>query len=485
MKRHGRSACHFLFLFLPLLLGGCVAVPERGGFAEVQGLADERLGQKLHWRLGAPEDAEADRAVARLLAEELSAEGAVQVALLRNADLQVTYERLGVVQADLVQAGLLKNPVFAGFARFPDRAPSKTNIEFEVALNFLDLLMLPARKRLASTQFEGTRLQVAQKVLELATGVRKAYFRAVSAEGVARMRRLVAEAAHASFEMATRIHEAGNLSDLKLALERGNFEKTRVAQAHSEMASRAAREELIRLLGLWGEEVVFKLPTQLPNLPMQEIPAERLESHAVAHRLDLAAAMQEMAVMAQALDIAVDWRWLGGVEVGASTERDTDGQWVTGPTLALELPLFDQGQAEIARQQALFRQSRQRLTALAVAARSEVRTLRDRLLMTRNLAGHYREMVIPLREQIVELWMKQYNYMLAGVFEALLAKQEEFDAYQEYIEAIRDYWITRAELQLALGGRLPEAGPSPLEELFAPGAEPVPPPQGDSHAHPS
>lgn len=482
MKRH---VCHVLVFFLPLLLGGCAALPEGGGFAEVQGLAGERLGQKLHWRLGTPEDAEADRAVARLLAEELSAEGAVQVALLRNADIQATYERLGVAQADLVQAGLLKNPGFGGFARFPDRAPSKTNLEFEVALNFLDLLMLPARKRLASTQFEEVRLQVAQKVLELATEVRKAYFRAVSAEGVARMRVLVAEAAQGSFELATRIHAAGNLSDLKLALERSHFEKSRVARALSEKVSRAAREELIRLLGVWGEQVAFKLPTQLPNLPTQEIPPDRLESFAVAQRLDLAAARRDMEAMAQALGIAVDWRWLGGAEVGVSTERDTDGQWLTGPTLALELPLFDQGQGGIARQQALFRQSRQRLTALAVTARSEVRTLRDRLLMLRNLAGHYREVVIPLRESIVELWMKEYNFMLAGVFEALLAKQEEFDAYQEYIEAIRDYWITRAELQLALGGRLPEAGPSPLEELFAPGAEPEPPPQGERHAHPS
>lgn len=482
MRRRGGRVCSFLFL---LLLGGCAAVPERGGFAEVRSLSGERLGHELHWRLGTAEDEAADRAVARLLAEELPAEAAVQVALLRNADLQAAYERLGAAQADLVQAGLLENPVFSGFARFPDRAPSKTNLEFEVALNFLDLLMLPARKRLASAQFEETRLQVAQKVLELATEVRKAYYRAVSAEGVAHMRRLVAEAAQASFEMATRIHEAGNLSDLKLALEKGNFEKARVARAHSEMASRTAREELIRLLGLWGDEVAFQLPTQLPNLPTQEIPPERLESHAVVHRLDLAAARQEMAVMAQGLGIAVDWRWLGGAEVGAGTERDTDGQWVTGPTFSLELPLFDQGQPEIARQQALFRQSRQRLTALAVAARSEVRTLRDRLLTTRNLAGHYREVVIPLRERIVELWMREYNYMLAGVFEVLLAKQEEFDGYQEYIEAIRDYWITRAELQLALGGRLPEAGPSPLEELFAPEAEPEPARQGDSHAHPS
>jgi cobalt-zinc-cadmium efflux system outer membrane protein len=445
----------------------------------VKELAGERLGQKLHWRLGAAEDEAADQAVKRLLTDELSPDAAVQVALLRNAELQAAYEQLGVAQADLVQAGLLENPVFAGFARFPDRAPSKTNLEFEVALNFLDLLMLPARKHLAAAQFEETKLQIAQQVLALATEVRKAYFVALGAEGVARMRRLVAEAAEVSYEMATRLHAAGNIGDLQLALEAGNFEKARVALAHSEAEALAAREALTRLLGLWGEEVAFRLPGQLPDIPTQEIPPEHLESYAVAHRLDLEAARQEMAVMAQALGIVVDWRWLGLADLGVSSERDTDGQWVTGPTLALKLPLFDRRQASIARQEAYYRQSRQRLTALAVAARSEVRTLRDRLLMTRNLAEHYRRVVIPLRERIVDLWMERYNYMLAGVFEVLLARQEEFDAYQEYSEAVRDYWITRAELQLALGGRLPESGPSPLEELF----EPDPGSQGESHAH--
>ena len=50
--------------------------------------------------------------------------------------------------------------------------------------------------------------------------------------------------------------------------------------------------------------------------------------------------------------------------------------------------------------------------------------------------------------------MKEYNYMLTGVFDLLIAKQQEFDGYQNYIEAVRDYWITRTKLQQAVGGSL-------------------------------
>ena len=75
--------------------------------------------------------------------------------------------------------------------------------------------------------------------------------------------------------------------------------------------------------------------------------------------------------------------------------------------------------------------------------------------MQRNMIDHYRRTVLPLREQIVDLTLKNYNYMLIGAFDLLMAKQQEFEAYQKYLEAIRDYWIIRADMQRSLGGRLP------------------------------
>jgi cobalt-zinc-cadmium efflux system outer membrane protein len=75
--------------------------------------------------------------------------------------------------------------------------------------------------------------------------------------------------------------------------------------------------------------------------------------------------------------------------------------------------------------------------------------------MQRNLIDHYRRSVLPLREQIVDLTLKSYNYMLVGAFDLLMAKQQEFEAYQKYLETLRDYWIVRADMQRSLGGRLP------------------------------
>ncbi len=452
-----------VILTVTLLSSGCASVPREAGFGEMRALVSARERQRIHWNQGTSEDEDVSREIDRLLREELSAETAVQVALLANPTLQTEYEGLGVSQADLVQAGLLHNPALFSSVRFPDRPPSGLSLKFEAAQGFLDLLLLPARKRLAKDEFERAKLRVAGMVLKTAAETRRAYYEALGASQAAAVRRLIAEAAEVSFELARRIHAAGNLSDLRLSRELNLADQTKIASARSEAALREKRERLNRILGAWGERTGWRLPEKLPDLPRAEIPLERLESLAVGNRYDLAAARKELELAARTLGITREWRFFMGGEIGATAERDTDGQWVAGPSLSLELPIFDQRQARIAREEALLRKETSKITALALDIRSEVRELRDRLIHYRLLAGHYRTAVIPLRERIVELTEREYNYMLVGAFELLVAKQQEFDAYEEYIAAVTGYWTARADLQLAVGGRLPdltEQGPA-------------------------
>jgi cobalt-zinc-cadmium efflux system outer membrane protein len=457
MTRSVQISTGILSLLL-LVITGCAQVTKEAGFGDVQKLVHQRIDYRLHWNQGSTADGQVVRAIDDLLKKELSVDGAVQIALLNNQHLQAVYEDLGVTQADVVEAGLLENPVFFGQARFPDRSPSMTNLEFEITQNFLNILMLPARKKLAALQFEEVKLRVADEVLKLAAEVRAAYYRAIGSVQIEQMRQHIAEAAEASYELARRMHTAGNISDLNLAGEQGHYELARMDYAQNTTLVVESREQLIRLLGLWGAQVEMKLAHQLPDVPAREIALEHLESLAIKNRLDLASARQEIEVMAQALGITLDWRWFGTADVGISTERDPDGQWVTGPSLTLELPIFNQRQADIARLEARLRQSQKRLAAQAVHIRSEVRSLRNRLMMKRHLVEHYKAVVLPLQERIVHLTLQEYNYMLTGVFDLLIARQNEFDNYQKYIETVRDYWITRTQIQRVVGGRLPPPG---------------------------
>jgi cobalt-zinc-cadmium efflux system outer membrane protein len=446
-----------LFLLAAIVVIGCAQVPRDAGFSDVQTLVHKRVDYQLRWNQGTEADMEVEKAIEERLEDQLTPEAAVQIALLNNPELQAVYEDLGITQADVVEAGLLENPVIFGQARRPNKSEESTNYEFGITQNFLNILMQPARKRLSTIHFDQVKLQVADEVIRLVAEVRKSYFTALGAGQIRDLRNQITAAAGSSFELAGRLHAAGNIGDLDLAKEYALFEQTRLEMAHSEATLLDAREHLTRLMGLWGSQINWRLPEQLPDIPIDEMPLEQLESMAIENRLDLAAERKGVEALAQALGITIDWRWVGQIEVGVSTERETDRTWVTGPSLAIELPIFNQRQADIARLEAQLRRSQKRLTAQAIDIRSEVRSLRNRLILQRNVIDHYRQTVLPLREKIVNLTLKKYNYMLLGAFDLLAAKQQEFEAHQKYYEALRDYWIIRAEMQRSLGGRLPKS----------------------------
>jgi len=217
------------------LVAGCASVPPKGGFADVQRMIGQRTGLTVHWDQGKPEDRAARERVQSLLQEPLTAEAAVQIALLNNPTLQATYEELGIAQADLVQAGLLQNPVFIGSWRSSNHT-SVLNSEYALAQNFLNIFLLPLRKKLAAAQFEQAKLRVSNAVLGFSVQVRTAYYTLQGAEQVHTMRQAVIQAAEAARELAERQHKAGNINDLELATQQGAFQQARLELTQSDVS---------------------------------------------------------------------------------------------------------------------------------------------------------------------------------------------------------------------------------------------------------
>ena len=438
------------------LVAGCVSVPRQGGFADVERVVWQRTGLRIQWDQGRPEDLAVKEQIQSLAKDPLTADAAVQLALLQNRSLQAIFEEMGIAQADLVQAGLLQNPVFFNSTRFPNHAGLATNVEYSVVQNFFDILFLPLRKKLAAAQFEQTKLRVSDAVLRLGAEVTSAYYILQGAQQTLTMRRTAVQAAEVAAEFAQRQRQAGTLNALDLANEQAAYQQAKLDLARSEAGVRLDWERLNRLMGFSTAEVTWTTADQLPELPPADPPAADLESVAVSQRLDLAAARKTVEILQRAMTVTRTGI-IPSVDVGVDAEHDLDHAWVTGPTVALALPIFDQRQAARARAQAQLRQGQQQLVALEAEARSEVRSAYERLRAARTTAETYREAILPLREQIITLSQQQYNFMLAGIYQLLQAKQNEVNARRDYIEAIRDYWIAWADLERAVGGKLPMA----------------------------
>ncbi len=264
----------------------------------------------------------------------------------------------------------------------------------------------------------------------------------------------VVEINEAAADLSKRQHDAGNINDLDLFNQQTAYSQSRLDLARETVQMRADRERVNRLLGLWGKQTDWKAAEGLPALPEKELRLENLESLGVSQRLELAASRIQMQSVAGALQLKSKSRFFPGAQIGVDTERDTSGQRVTGPTLSLELPIFDQGQSALARLAAQYRQAQRKFEALAVNVRSEIREARDTLIASRDASAYYEKVLLPQRQRILHETLLQYNAMQKGNYELLAAKERELAAERGYVEALRDYWIARAELEKAVGGKL-------------------------------
>ncbi len=447
---------------LPLVFAGCTSTNPKSAFEDVGKIVQARSGQRVEWMRDG-ESKELANAVGMLLETNLTAQSAVALALLNNRSLQAEFEEIGISQAELAQASRLRNPKIAGSWRFPDRPPGRADVEYSAAGDFLDLLTLPARKKIAARNLEQTKLHVAHEVLRLAHEVQTAFYTLQAREQFVKRLNATVELNEAAADLSRRQYDAGNINDLELHNQQAAYAQARLDLAQATAQSRADRERVNRLLGLWGKQTDWKLADELPSLPEKELALENFESLAVGQRLDLAAARNQAQAVGNALQLKSTTRFLPGVTVGVDTERSADGQRVTGPTLSLELPLFDQGQPAVARLAAQYRQAQRSFEALAVNVRSEVREARDALIAARDAVEYYKKTLLPQRQRILRETLLQYNAMQKSSYELLAAKEREQVAERSHIETLRDYWIARGELERAVGGRLSaEGSPMPV-----------------------
>jgi len=446
-------------VFIALGLVGCATMSNDGGFSTVERITKDKLGKDVKWaRTEGERDLMAKR-VTELLAKPLTADDAVQIALLNNRGLQADFAELGFAEASMVGASRLPNP---GFSFSRSKEGDEIEIERGLHFNLVKLLTLPLAAKIEAQRFELAKGNAAVTAIRLANETRKAYFQAVAAEETVRYMRKVREAADASAELARRMATVGNWSRLQQAREQGFYADAALNAARAEQASLRSREALARLLGVWGAQTTYTLPERLPDLP--KVPDERpdIEQRAMQSRLDVQGARLSVESLASNLGLSKATRFINVLEVGVFRETSNEASVLRGYEISLELPLFDWGTSRVAQAEALYMQAVNRTAETAINARSEVRESYQGYRISYDIARHYRDEVVPLRKRIADENLLRYNGMLIGVFDLLSDARSQIGGVNSYIEALRDFWLAESDLQMAMigkpgGGNMPRA----------------------------
>jgi outer membrane protein TolC len=435
-------------------LSACAKFSPDAGMDVVGGIAADELNKDVA-ALRTPEEAERARvAVRRLLGRTLTADAAVQVALLNNRGLQAAYNDLAIADAQRVGESLPPNPTIS-LSRISGSA--ELEIERRIVADVIALATLPARSEIAATRFRQAQLRAAEETLRVANETRRAFYRTVAARELVGFLAQSQTAAEAATQFAARLVETGAMNKLDQAREQVFYADLTAQLAVARQRASTERESVIRAMGLWGADLDFKLPSALPALPGRPQVSAAIEAEAVRRRVDLQIARMELDALARSYDLTQAIRFISLLEggyAGKFTKDKETGQRIrdNGFDVALQIPIFDFGEVRVRQAEAIYMQAVNRLLERAVNVRSQARDAYRVYRSTYDIAGHYSREVLPLRKIISDETLLRYNAMLIDVFSLLAEARQRIAATIAAIEAKRDFWLASADLKAAVVG---------------------------------
>jgi cobalt-zinc-cadmium efflux system outer membrane protein len=283
--------------------------------------------------------------------------------------------------------------------------------------------------------------------------VRKAFYGYVADQQILELRKTVLDALQASAAAAEAIHGAGNMTDLDLSSQQVLYQEARVSYSSAETALATSRERLNQLLGVWGKDTSWTVADRLPE--PEEVSEDALEGPAVARSVELATIRQRLTAATRKADLARVRGWLPELKAGVAFERE-EGEWSTGPIAEIEVPLFYQGQGDVARAEAEMRRQERLYDGMGVRIRAALRAVQVRASTARERALYLKNTLLPMRDRILNETQLQFNAMNTSVFQLLIARRDQIEAGRSYVESLREYWLANADLEQLLAGRMPE-----------------------------
>ncbi len=363
-------------------------------------------------------DTKGDARVAELLSQTLSADAAGEVAYLRSPAVQAALIDLHI--ADPTSAAV-------------------PGARLEVERQFLEngAPLGSAKRPVAAAKAQHKRLQVALEIATIADRVQRDWVEAIAARERLAAIETIFESTRIAAQMSKRMAKAGSSAPLDQMRMQVLMAETAAVLGRAKLAVQLSRERLLGAMGIWGNDAHVILADRLPDLPSTAMPAADIERDAVQRRFDLSAARIEVELLAAKLGITEPTSLI----ILAEPNTPAKPAAVTEPV---------PGNAENDKARWSYFQAAQKLRAKAVAARSEVREAWINLNGLRDIASHYANTVAPLRQRISQQELLRYNGMLVGVFELITAARQSSEATLAAIDAKRDYWIAKEQLDFVM-----------------------------------
>lgn len=385
--------------------------------------------------------------VQQLLSAPLTLDSAVEIAVLNNKAIQAELFALGVAAAQLQQATQLPNPAIT-LTRSTSGDGYATELEF--GINLLSLLTLPTVRQLENHQFAEAKLQTAQRIASIIADTHLAYWNAVAAQEVLHYTGQVYTTTSAGAELAKRMLQAGNFNKLAYLREQSLLTEATLNLVKARHTAYRSKETLQNLLGVWQDSSLVSLPERLPEIPAQQPDWREIADIGLSQRLDIRLAKLQLQRIAQQAGLTQASRFINAFELEVGTNLDDSSE--RSYAAVLELPLFDWGAYRVKKAEYQYKQAFNQAFVTGINARSALRQHYVNYQSAHELAQHYQHAVLPIQQQIAEENQLRYNGMFISVFELIADARNQVAAVTGFVNASRDFWLAKSQLDFALLG---------------------------------
>jgi len=386
----------------------CPAVAAVSGCASLRGAADRaQVAAELHNRTGAevrPDLGAPELPPTVSLDNGLTEEEAVSVALWNNPIFQADLADLGVARADLVQAGLLRNPVLTLLLPWGPK-----QLEATAKWPVDALWQRPRRLAAARVALEAVADRLVAHGLDLIAETKVAFVDLLTA---LQRSELVAETvavAQRIRDIARARFKAGDISELEASVAEVDSDRVEQDARRATLDVTLARGALHQLLGLGTHVPASALaPAETPDAattPCGDLAT--LQRDAFAWRPDLRAAELDIEAAARRLG----WERSRVVSLIGILDANAHGPegFELGPGVEADLGLFDRNQAGVSRAGAELDRARARYGVVQQRILRELHDAYAQLQQSQQEMAAWRDQIRPRLERQTDQMQRAYE----------------------------------------------------------------------------
>jgi cobalt-zinc-cadmium efflux system outer membrane protein len=379
-------------------------------------------------------------------------ERALETALQKNPTLRQAVAGVRAARARAQQAGLYPNPT-VGYSGDEIRGGGSGGGKqgFFVEQTIVTGGKLSRTREVFRKETQLAEIEAEEQEIRVETAVKIAFYRVLAAQELADARADLARITTESLDTERRLQNTGQADETEVLTAELEARRMKLS---ARMMENTLREEWRALASVLGrpelplQTVSGDLERSWPELDEQQV--EVVATQSPATRIATSAAERANAQLARAQrEKLPDVTARAGLDYNHEPLDNpllTTG-WQWNAQLAVELPLFNRNQGNIAAARSDIERAESEKQRIALTLRERASTAFEEYANARLTAEEYRDSILPLAKKSYSLMFDRYGEMLAAFPHVIETKRKLFELQSEYIASLETVWTTGLSLQ--------------------------------------